>query len=183
MGGWMGSLSFSIWWNLQVLRQSLITVLGFCVGLPLHHPLSPSATDLVHVSLGGPLFAKALLLHRLGVVDFLRLVQGLGGGLDVLHCLQCRCNLFFCLPGHTQVNEQMLLDQLWCLKGCLHWERIVFKQHIFLKLPRIESVFVLLKRARLGRRRRKRRGNIVLLLTISHLVCSIGYQKTQAEFQ
>lgn len=84
---------------------------GVCA-YPLHHPASlpsslpsPRPTDLVHISLGGPLFAQALLLHCLGVVDLLGFVQGLGGGLDVLHGLQRGRNLFFRLPGHTHTYK------------------------------------------------------------------------------
>lgn len=55
------------------------------------------ASHLVHISLGGPLFAEALLLHCFGVVDLLGLLQRLNGGLDVLYSLQGRRHLFFCL--------------------------------------------------------------------------------------
>lgn len=62
---------------------------------------------LVHISLGGPLFAEALLLHCFSVVVLLGFLQGLSGGLDVLHCLQRRCHLFFCLWKHTHTHTQI----------------------------------------------------------------------------
>lgn len=64
-------------------------------------------SHLVHISLGGPLFAEALLLHGFSIVDLLGFLQGLGGGLDVLHGLQGRRHLFFCLTTHKCLIQQL----------------------------------------------------------------------------
>lgn len=57
-------------------------------------------SHLVHISLGGPLFAEALLLHGFGIVDLLGLLQSLRGGLDVLNGLQGGRHLLFRLATH-----------------------------------------------------------------------------------
>lgn len=41
-------------------------------------------SHLVHISLGGPLFAEALLLHGFGIVVLLGLLESLRDRLDVL---------------------------------------------------------------------------------------------------
>lgn len=62
-------------------------------------------SHLVHISLGGPLFAEALLLHSFGIVDLLGLLQRLRGGLDVLHSLQGGRHLLFCLTTHKRLVQ------------------------------------------------------------------------------
>lgn len=64
------------------------------------------ASHLVHLSLGGPLFAEALLIYCFSIVVLLGLLQGLIGGLDVLHGLQGGCHLFFCL-----MTDKCLIQQ------------------------------------------------------------------------
>lgn len=57
-------------------------------------------SHLVHISLGGPLLAEALLLYSFGIIDLLGLLQSLRYGLDVLDGLQGRRHFFFCLTIH-----------------------------------------------------------------------------------
>lgn len=64
-------------------------------------------SHLVYISLGGPLFTEALLLHGFCVVDLLGFVQGLSGGLDVLHGLQGRRHLFFRLTANKCLLQQV----------------------------------------------------------------------------
>lgn len=74
-------------------------------------------SHLVHISLGGPLFAQALLLYSFGIVDLLGLLQRLRYSLDVLDGLQGRRHFFFCLTIHKCLvqllcNNSMLTIEL-----------------------------------------------------------------------
>lgn len=58
-------------------------------------------SHLVHISLGGPFFAEAFLLHSFGIVDLLGLLQRLRDGLDALDGLQRGRHFLFCLQTHA----------------------------------------------------------------------------------
>lgn len=64
-------------------------------------------SHLVQISLGGPLFAEALLLHGFSIVVLLGLLQSLCGGLNVLHGLQGRRHLLFYLTTHKCLIQQL----------------------------------------------------------------------------
>lgn len=87
-------------WSAMALHHALLPYhdyVGVCVCVCV-------TSHLVHISLGGPFFAEALLLHGFGIVDLLGLLQSLRGGLDVLYGLQSGRNLLLCLATHNNTH-------------------------------------------------------------------------------
>lgn len=77
-------------------------------------------SHLVYISLGGPLFAEAFLLHNFGIVVLLGLLQSLRDALDVLDGLEGRRHLFFCLKTHILQSKSEHNRPLFMMRVCMY---------------------------------------------------------------